>query len=58
MKQHKQTYIQPTMTVVHFKVEDGFQSVVNPVESVSPNFETVSENTSFSGNYGDYFTNR
>ena len=63
MKQEKHTYLHPTVKVVSFKVEDGFQSVVNTVESESPNFETVTENTSFTDNYGnhdygDYFTNR
>ena len=63
MKQQKNTYLHPTVKVVSFKVEDGFQSVVNTVESESPNFETVTENTSFTDNYGnhdygDYFTNR
>ena len=63
MKQQTNTYLHPTVKVVSFKVEDGFQSVVNTVESESPNFETVTENTSFTDNYGnhdygDYFTNR
>lgn len=60
MKLRKQPYLQPTVKVVLFKVEDGFDSVVNnvQVESVSPNFETVSENASFAGEYGNYFVDR
>ena len=55
MKQQKQLYLHPTVKVVCFRVEEGFQSIVN--------FEAVTENTSFTneyGNhdYGDYFTNR
>ena len=56
MKLRKQPYLQPTVKVVLFKVEDGFDSVVNNVQS--PNFETVSENASFAGEYGNYFVDR
>lgn len=63
MKQQKQLYLHPTVKVVCFKVEEGFQSMANAVESESPNFETVTENTSFTNDYGnhdygDYFTTR
>lgn len=60
MKWRNQPYLQPTVKLVVFKVENGFESVVNivQVESESPNFETVSENTSFAGEYGDYFVDR
>lgn len=60
MKWRKQPYLQPTVKVILFKVENGFESVVNivQVESESPNFETVRVNTSFSGEYGNYFTDR
>ena len=60
MKWRKLPYLQPTVKVVLFKVEDGFESVANivQVESESPNFETVSENTNYSGEYGNYFVDR
>ncbi|MBQ3982151.1 MAG: hypothetical protein II633_00090 [Bacteroidales bacterium] len=60
MKLSKQPYLQPTVKVVLFKVGDGFDSVVNilQVESESPNFETVSENSNNAGEYGNYFVDR
>ncbi len=59
MMQQKQIYRQPTIKVVQFCVEQGFDSI-NKVESSSRNFETIYENTSItnddgSHDYGRYF---
>ena len=58
--QQKRIYQQPAVKVVHFRVEQGFESI-NKVESHSDNFEVVYENTTFtnsddgSHDYGRFF---